>query len=156
MASRRERILVAVKAALDQASVTIDGVVKNKPVGLNAHRQRRRELGEDRLPATVVYLVEEEVQLETHDDQVDGPRTLRTALVRLEHRVTGEPEDLHLDPLVTWATWVLLADPSLGGLAIAVEERKLVWDGEERDELYGACGQDFAIEYETPENDPEG
>lgn len=152
MASRRERILVAVKAALEQASVTIDGVVHPKPAGLAVHRQRRRPIENDLLPATVLYLLEEDVELETFDG-VTG----RTASVALEHRVSGDaPEDQLLDPLVTWGTRVLMAEPSLGGLALGVEERKLTWDGEERDEKYGACRQDFAIEYETPENDPEG
>jgi hypothetical protein len=151
--SRRERILKAIAAALAQPSVTIDGVVHTKPTGLNVHRQRRRSIETDTLPATIPYLLEEAVALEEH---APVAACYRVARIRLEHRALGAPEDAAVDPLVSWGTKVLIADPTLGGLANAIEEKRLEWDGEEMDEDFAACGQDFEVEFSTPEHNPEG
>lgn len=158
MASHRERILQAVVAALSAPSVTIRGAVYAKPGGLRVDRNRRRPAHEDQLPATVVFTVREATDLETHAGSFSDDAELASHVLRvgLEHRAIGEPDDQVLDPLVTWGTRALLADTTLGGLALGVEEVGIEWDGADQDHAYGSASQHFDIAYETPDDDPEG
>lgn len=156
---RRERIMEAVVAALDAPSVTIRGVEYPRPAALKAaQRGRMRPTPASHLPMTVAYTLKEVKEVAAHagsfgDDAAAASHVLR---VGLEHRAVGEPADQALNPFTTWATRALLADPSLGGLAVAVEEKGIEWDGEDEDHPYASASQIFEIEYWTPEDDPEG
>lgn len=143
MASVRERIMAALEAAVNGAG---------KPAGLNVHRQRRRPIDRDKLPATVVYAIREDVRAFSTGPIRDVERRLR---VRLEHRATGAPEDQVLDPYLVWGTKALKADETLGGLCREINEVLIEWDGEQADQVYAGAGQEFEVIYETTEADPE-
>lgn len=147
MSSRRDQVVVAAMALLNGSG---------KPLGLTVHRQRTLSLDYDNLPATVVYLLHEEVET--------GPGTAifqrkakRTARLCLEHRVNAEDRttDTALDPLLSWATQALCADPLLGGLAHELTEVGTTWDESEQDKKYGSAKQFFDVQFFTDASDPD-
>lgn len=150
MASIREQILVKIKELHSQASVTIGGTEYTKPTGLNVHRSRTRPVEKDELPASLIYALEEDPEDASHD--LDTGRKLR---VLVEHRAQSEPVDTALDPLITWGNRVMMADHTLGGLAVAVRDRGIEWKAAELDKQYGVAGQLWEVEYFTAEDDPE-
>lgn len=145
MASVRELILQAAVAALNGAG---------KPAGLAVHRNRTRPFGSDQLPAIVLYPGPdpEDVVLATHDGGVE-----RRFTVRAECRAiaAGVPPDQATDPLTTWCTRALHEDPTFGGLAAEIEERRISWAAEETDQVFAAAAVDFLVTYYTHADDPE-
>jgi hypothetical protein len=146
MSSRREQLVVAAVAALNAAG---------KPAGVTVHRARTRPLAQDQLPAMVVYLLSEDT---TRGDGRDGYKARRNAKVRIECRVAVEddtPPDTAVDPLLTWATKAMMADPYWGGLARNTQEDATTWDADETDRVYAAAAVDFTIDYLTAAGDPD-
>lgn len=148
MASVRERIILAVVAAQD---------APGKPAGLTVHRRRYRPIDADKLPALVVYPVQEDPEL-ANITPGDWDRTLR---VRLELRAKADPEsgspaDAELDPLYVWAVKQMYADPTFGGLVKQVDEGTTAWpDKNPLGDEYAASATDFTLEFETVATDPE-
>ena len=143
----REKILAAIEAALS---------VNGKPPGLNVHRFRTRPLDKDDMDATVVYPIDEDTRLETHDE----PSVRRVLMVRLEHRVqtlvsSADSLDKTLEPLLAWGTKALLTDAALDALIVSIEEVHTGWTSAEMDKLYGGAAQDFRIEFATIWDDQE-
>ncbi len=146
--SRRSAILVEIVARLDAVG---------KPADVTVHRSRTRPIDKDALPAMVVYLLEE-----TTESRSSGRhKARRRSKVRVECRVavaaddeTTLPDDA-VDPLLSWAVRSLLADPTLGGLAIEVIEESTTWDAEESDRVYAAAAVDFTVDYITAAGDPD-
>ena len=140
----RETILAAIEAALS---------VNGKPPGLNVHRFRTRPLDKDDMDAMVVYPIDEDTRLETHDE----PSVRRVLMVRLEHRVVSSADspDKTLDPLLAWGTKALLTDAALDALIVSIEEVHTGWASAEMDKLYGGAAQDFRIEFATIWDDQE-
>lgn len=143
MASIREQIIDFVEAKLGEAG---------GPTGLRVHRSRHRPIdaADETLPAVVIYPIDEDVELASHDRDVK-----RSLMLRFECRVQGEPTDTQLDPILTWVVQQMFDVPKLGGLAIWVREQKTQWAGESRERTLGAAAVDFEIAYETMQNDPE-
>lgn len=145
--SIRERIVQAAVAA-------IDGV--GKPTGLAVHRYRTRKLeAEKHLPAMVVFIGDEPVKPYTQDGEV--LRTLELAVkTRDKNPVAGTPPDQALDPYLTWLVKSLMADQTLGGLAISLKETGNVWNADETTEtVHAEAGTVFEIKYITSEDNPE-
>lgn len=144
-ASVREQLVRAVVAAIDGSG---------KPSGLNVHRSRTRAIGNDQLPAVVVYLLQETLPPERQQPARGRQIARRTATLVCECRAKGVLADEALDPLTTWVVQALLADPTLGGLAYAVSEAGTQWDAAELDDVYGGAQVHFQIDYTTAAGDP--
>lgn len=122
----------------------------SKPAGLAVHTRRTRPIEKDNLPAQVVYLVDEDVAEYTHEEDV-----ARELAVIVESRVVADDIEAELDPLMNWAVQVLLADPTLGGLAVMVREQRLEWAAAETDKVYGGSAIRFLVTYRTAIDNPE-
>ncbi len=150
MASVREQILEQFKTLLDGGG---------KPAGLTVHRYRTRPIERDDLPAQVIYPADSAggTVAETLAD-FDGVGQLERELrVRVESRIEvpeGTPPDSALDALYLWAVQTILADTTLGGLALEVREDATSFDAAEFEKTVAACATDFVVRYVTSD-DPE-
>jgi len=150
VASVRERIVEAAMTALEQSASPNPAVV---------HRYRTRPIERDQLPAIVLYPTvppgrgqSELVQRLDHDDGLE-----RTLNLRAECRAEvaeGEIADAVVDPLYLWVVTALRADPTLGGLAVDLQERAVSYDAAESGRIFAACAVDFEVTYYTAEDDP--
>ncbi|HET7552195.1 MAG TPA: hypothetical protein VFK04_12965 [Gemmatimonadaceae bacterium] len=141
MASRRDQILAAVVAILNGAG---------KPADTTVERYRTLPLTTEGAWILVYPMIEATERAPTPSGRL-ARRKLR---VRCECRAQGEQVDQVLDPLLLWTVKALMADPSLGGVAINVQEEATQWDAEDADKVYGAAAVDFTIDYQTAAADP--
>ncbi len=142
MASARELILQAVEAAINA-----DG----KPAGLTVYRHRTLPLEDEDLPAAVILLGRETVELQTHE-----PLTVkRTLPFRVEISALGEPSDAVLDPYLVWVVRALMAEPTFAGRVQSLVETGSAWNAELSDDPMAEGAVAFALVYETLEADPE-
>lgn len=142
--SVREQIVANVEAALD-------GV--GKPTGLTVHRLRTRPIQKEKLPAMQIRFGGEPSEPVTHDGHEQNVLKLL-----IETRVTVDaatPPDQGLDPYLNWIVQSLMADETLGGLANRVRKRRIDWDADEMDKIYGAALTEIDITYYTDASDPE-
>lgn len=149
--SIREQILQHVTAALDADHAL-------KPAGTTVHRWRSIPLWEDDLPAVLPYWTQETVEEEDH-----GVGALRVLRLRLEHRASAagptpthprEVPDQVLDAALTWSTVVMMADLTLGGLAVELREVGTGIDTLEASKTFVGAGQDWEVRYWTDAADP--
>ncbi len=139
--SVRERILLAVMAAV-RPSV--------EALGATVHRSPAVAISRDQCPALVVF-PETEAITERANDRVSRELTVRlVALVRTAAPASPETE---ADRLLTAAHFALLADASLGGLALGIREQDLEWEIEDADAVALALPARYAITYRTLAND---
>lgn len=149
MASIRDRILAATVTALQSGG---------GPSGLTVKRFLLLNNEPSDLPLIAVRPIREDVVRAVANR--NSPLVERTMRVALDCRVvagSGQSVDQTLDPILTWATKKLInpAAPSLGGLAIDVEEESLEWDGDDADQNYGRCTLTLKIRFKTKTEDPE-
>ena len=145
---RRLQLRDAIAAAL-----AADG----KPEGLAVRRARALPFSAKQLPAVAVYLMPELV--ETGPGPGTAPIARRKLLVRVQAQVAcaadEEDVDLLLDPITTWVVQAVLADPSLGGLAITTTERQTQFAvTEDTEPVFGGATIDFVVDYLTAAADP--
>lgn len=149
MPSQRERILQAIVARLDS----------DKLSGVTVHRYRTRPIHADKLPAWVVYPITAPAgESERVARRPAGGKVDRTVNIRVELRVVAEPPqapDEALDPHYVAIVKSLMGEPTLGGLALDIEERATSFDAAEHDQVYAAAATDFDVTYATAEIDPE-
>jgi hypothetical protein len=107
--SIRERILQAIFNALDGPG---------KPAGLKVTRSRRQAIEKDELPLMSVELGDTENTVPGENRR--APLLESQTDVLVISRVLGL--DTALDPLYRWARLAIMADPSLGGLALGITE----------------------------------
>jgi len=139
--SVRERIVLAVIAAV-RPSV--------EALGATVHRSPAVALSRDQCPALVVF-PETEAITERANDRVSRELTVRlVALVRTAAPAVPETE---ADRLLTAAHFALLADVSLGGLALGIREQDLEWEIEDADAVALALPARYAITYRTLAHD---
>jgi hypothetical protein len=135
--SYTERVLQAVVAALDGAS---------KPAGVTVNRSRRQSIEKSQLPMISVYPIREEVARAT--DHRRSPLVERKLRVQVKCRVVGE--DWDNDALRKWAVQSLMADQSLGALALEIIEESTDWDADDAtDADYSVAAVDFVVRYST-------
>lgn len=147
MASKRDAIIAAGVTALGVANVGST----TKPSGLTVHRQRTRPLGQDQLPAIVLWSSSEPREYDA-TDKVDRTLSLH-AECRVKH--DGTSGDEALDPLLVWAEKVLMADITLGGRCVDILAQETTWDLEDRDVPIARAAIRFEVKYQTKNNDPE-
>ena len=141
-------MLAAVATAMEVAAVS----GTTKPAGLTVHRMRDRPLNVESLPAIVVYWGGD---LDPTPDVTD--LLTRTARVLLEVRVkqAGAPPDSVLDPLLVWAVKAMMADYTLSGASVDMEELRSDPNLTERIEGLAAAVVEFHVRYRTTYKDPE-
>lgn len=115
--SRRELLLKAAQAAVDVASVDLNGEETTKPAGLVVHRFLTRMPDSGSLPDVTLWYAGEGI-----DDRADAATDESQRSVRVRARcrakaAAGQTGDEALDPILTWVELAMLADYSLGGLA---------------------------------------
>ncbi|MGE0456408.1 MAG: hypothetical protein AB7I13_00330 [Vicinamibacterales bacterium] len=147
MASKRDGIVAAAVTALGVASV--GGTTK--PTGLTVHRQRKRPLSQDQLPAIVLW---QSIEPRDYDatDKVDRVLNLHVEC-RVRHE--GTSGDEALDPLLVWAEKVLMADITLGGRCAEILAQETSWDLDDPDAPIARAAIRFEVKYQTKNNDPE-
>lgn len=141
--SRGENILIFLLAALNGAG---------KPPDLTVNRSRRRPLDNAELPMLSLYAVREEVARATSSRT--SPTVERTLRVQVRCRVVGQ--DDAVDPLRAWAVKAVMADRSVGGLALATTEDSTEWEADDASDAdYSIGSVDFLIRYTTNAGDLE-
>ena len=152
MTSIREQVAGAVVAALNAAAA--GGVTQ--PIGLTVHRERTRPITKDKLPATLVYFEDDEPT--TLAKQVfRAPLTERHLGVVIEMRAIGsssQSPDEALDPLYLWVMQQIMADETLGGLAMGVTEGPMKWMATEADVIFAGAALHLVIHYRTSRLNP--
>lgn len=150
--SRRDSILDQIESALSAASLTLpSGATLTKPTGLNVHRQRSIPLAVDQLPAQVVYLLNEPVEIKPGM----GPSRLavRHMNVCVESRVNataaGTTADQALDQYLRWAVAAICSDPRRATLAHDTKEVGTEWDQSEHDSALASAKTVFVVDYVT-------
>lgn len=144
MASKREGIILAVKAALEGSG---------KPTGLTVHRFPTRPLDADDLPAIALFPLEDKVEEVTHDEVAH--RILDLGIELRAQATSSQSPDEALDPIYVWAVQAVHGDATLRGLTLATWELSMTWEAEERNAAFGAAVLLVRFEYETTETDPE-
>lgn len=147
MASKRNAIAVAAVAALGVASVGST----NKPTDLTTHRQRKRKLGSDQLPALVVWLSRERREYDATG------RVSRYLDLFVEARVAhpGTSGDEALDPLLVWAEKALMVDVTISATCTEVKAQETDWDLEDESDTLARAAIRFEVRYPTSDKDPE-
>lgn len=139
--SLRERILLAV---LDAVRDAVTGL------GASLHRSPTVALAREQCPALVVF-PETDAITERANDRVSRLLTVRlTALARAIPPATPEGE---ADRILTAAHAALMADVTLGELALGIRELDCDFEIEEADELVATLPARYAITYRTFAND---
>jgi hypothetical protein len=122
----------------------LDGA--GKPAGLTVNRSRRQSIEKDQLPMISVYAIREEVTRAT--DNRRSPLVERNLRVQVKCRVVGDDKDN--DVLRKWAVQSVMADQSLGGLALEIAEESTDWDPDDAtDADYSVAAVDFVVRYST-------
>jgi hypothetical protein len=135
MSSKTERILAAIEALL--AGTT--------GVGSRIYRDRWEPLARNELPALVI-------QPESEDDETDAmPYTRCSLRVNIDILVSGSKLSTLSDPIRVSLHQKLLADRSLGGLAIDIERNGASWDANSGE--IGALRLKYLVKFRTRTND---
>ena len=135
--SIREQILLAVMAAVRPAA---------EALGATLHRSPTVALTREQCPALVVFPEAEQITARANDRVT---RQLVIRVVALARAVAPAVPETQADRLLTAAHAALLADPNLGGLALAVDELDTEWDTEDADAPAAALPARYRITYRT-------
>lgn len=147
----RQRVLEAVKAALDGSTLPQIGSEAREP---SIHRSRSRPIEDDQLPAAAIYPSEDDISEDSMDSYGHGFRLAVELRVQTPDE-EAEPTDDLLEEMIAWVVPVVMEDPSLGGVIHRLRYVRVVWDqGLARDEDYGACQVIFEADFSTPDDDP--
>jgi hypothetical protein len=139
--SIREQILLAVMAAVRPAA---DGL------GATLHRSPAVAIGREQCPALVVFPEAEAITTRANDRVT---RELVIRLVALARAVPPATAETEADRLLTAAHAALMADSTLGGLALAIHEQDCEWEVEDADAVAAAMPARYRITYRTRARD---
>lgn len=134
MTTRRETILAAVRTALTGTT----------GVGSRIYRSRVEPMARAESPAIVVEPVSDTAQQNTSLPTLDWSLTVRVAVI-----VRGAIPDQIADPVVESLHAKLMADLTLGGVAIDVQPQIVNFEMVEADQPAGVISCDFLIRYRT-------
>lgn len=135
--SIREQILLAVLAAVRPAAEVL---------GATLHRSPTVAITREQCPALVVF-PEAEAITQRANGRVTRDLTLR--IVALARAVPPAMAETEADRLLTAAHAALVADPTLGGLALAIHEQDCEWEVEDADAVAAAMPARYRITYRT-------
>ncbi len=138
MTTRRETILAAMRTALT-------GTVQ---VGTRIYRSRVEPLARNESPAIVIEPISDTAEQTTSLPKLDWSLTVRVAVI-----VRGTVPDQLADPIVKDLHSKLMADLTLGGVAIDVQPLSVNFEMVEADQPAGVISCDFLVRYRTSVTD---
>ena len=139
--SIREQILLAVLAAV-RPNV--------QSLGATLHRSPTVAISREQCPALVVFPESESIT-ERANDRVTRELTIR--VVALARAVPPAIPETEADCLLTAAHAALMADGTLGGLALGIREQECDWEVEDADAVAAAIPARYRITYRTRAHD---
>ena len=134
MTTKRETILAAVRTALTGTT----------GVSTRIYRSRVEPMARAESPAIVVEPVNDTAQQNTSLPTLDWSLTVRVAVI-----VRGAIPDQLADPIVESLHARLMADLTLGGVAIDVQPQGVNFEMVEADQPAGVISCDYLIRYRT-------
>lgn len=134
MTTRRETILTAVRTALTGTT----------GVGARIYRSRVEPMARAESPAIVVEPVNDSAQQNTSLPTLDWSLTIRVAVI-----VRGAIPDQQADPIVENMHSKLMADLTLGGVAMDIQPQSVSFEMVEADQPAGVISCDYLIRYRT-------
>jgi hypothetical protein len=135
--SIREQILLA---ALETLRPAVEGL------GATLYRSPTVAVTREQCPALVVF-PESEAITERANDRVTRELTVR--VVALARAVLPDAPESQADELLTAAHAALMADGTLGGLALGIREQETEWEVEDADAVAAAIPARYRITYRT-------
>tara|TARA_R100000353_G_scaffold128667_1_gene91323 strand:+ start:341 stop:769 length:429 start_codon:yes stop_codon:yes gene_type:complete len=138
MATKRERILAAIKTSL--ANTT--------GVGTRIYRSRVEALTRSETPAIIIEPISDTPEdTQSFNDKVNWEFKIRVSVV-----VRGTTPDQIADPTIESLHTKVLNDPSVGGLALDVRPSTTSFEILEADQPAGVISCEFDISYRTAYN----
>ena len=134
MTTKRETILAAVRTALTGTT----------GVSTRIYRSRVEPMARAESPAIVVEPLNDTAQQNTSLPTLDWSLTVRVAVI-----VRGAIPDQLADPIVESLHAKLMADLTLGGVAIDVQPQGVNFEMVEADQPVGVISCDYLIRYRT-------
>jgi hypothetical protein len=135
--SIREQILLAVVAIVRSAA---------EGLGATVHRSPSVAVTREQCPALVVF-PESETVTERANDRVTRELTVR--IVALARAIPPLMPEMEADELLTVVHAALMADGTLGGLALGIHEQECEWEVEDADAVAAAIPARYRITYRT-------
>jgi hypothetical protein len=136
--TRRETILTAIRTAL----------VGTTQVGTRIYRSRVEPLARNESPAIVIEPVSDTAEQNTSLPTLDWSLTVQVAVI-----VRGTVPDQLADPIVEDLHSKLMADLSLGGVAIDVQPVSVNFEMVEADQPAGVISCSYLVRYRTSVDD---
>jgi len=138
MTTKRENILVAIRAALTGTTGVSDRI----------YRSRVEPLARGESPAIVVEPISDSAEQNTSLPKLDWSLTVRVAII-----VRGAIPDQLADPIVEDAHSKIMADLTLGGYAIDVQPVSVDFQMQDADQPAGVVLLDYLVRYRTSVDD---
>jgi hypothetical protein len=138
MATKRELILEAIKTALTSSAT----------LGATVYRSRVTPLARGESPAVIVEPVRNDVEQNTSLPTLDHSMQVRVAVI-----VRGEIPDQLADPVIDAAHAAIMADLTLGGLAIDVQPGETEFTMQDADQPVGVIFSIYIVRYRTSVGD---
>jgi hypothetical protein len=138
MATKREQILEAIKTALTGSAT----------LGATVYRSRVTPLARGESPAVIVEPVRNDVEQNTSLPTLDHSMQVRVAVI-----VRGEIPDQLADPVINAAHSAIMADLTLGGLAIDVQPGETEFTMQDADQPVGVIFSIYIVRYRTSVGD---
>jgi hypothetical protein len=138
MATKRELILEAIKTALTGSAT----------LGATVYRSRVTPLARGESPAVIVEPVRNDVEQNTCLPTLDHSMQVRVAVI-----VRGEIPDQLADPVIAAAHSAIMADLTLGGIAIDVQPGETEFTMQDADQPVGVIFSIYIVRYRTSVGD---
>jgi hypothetical protein len=134
MTTRRETILTAIRTALTNTS----------GVGTRIYRSRVEPMARAESPAIVIEPINDTAEQNTSLPTLDWSLTVRVAVI-----VRGTVPDQLADPIVEDMHAKLMADLTLGGVAMDIRPQSVGFEMVDADQPAGVISCDYLIRYRT-------
>jgi hypothetical protein len=138
MSTKREKILEAIRVALARSS----------RLNATVYRSRVTPLARGESPAVIVEPVRNDVEQNTSLPTLDHSMQVRVAVI-----VRGEIPDQLADPVIAAAHSAIMADLTLGGLAIDVQPGETEFTMQDADQPVGVIFSIYIVRYRTSVGD---
>lgn len=134
MSTRRETILAAIRTALTGTA----------GVSTRIYRSRVEPMARAESPAIVIEPVQDQAEQNTSLPKLDWSLTVRIAVI-----VRGAVPDQLADPIVEDMHVKLMADLTLGGVAIDIQPQSVSFEMVDADQPAGVVSCDYLVRYRS-------